>query len=40
MKVKKIIITVTEEDFDDALGEITSNLDYDNINYTVETDEE
>ena len=34
---KQIIITVySEEDFLDALGEIKSNLDYDNIEYDCE----
>lgn len=35
--VKQIIITVyNEEDFHNALGEIKSNLDYDNIEYDYE----
>lgn len=35
--MKKIVIVIkNDEDFDDALAEITSNLDYDNIEYEVE----
>ena len=37
---KQIIITVyNEEDFHNALGEIKSNLDYDNIEYDYEIKE-
>lgn len=34
---KQVIITIyNEEDFQDALAEIKSNLDYDNIEYDYE----
>lgn len=33
---KKIIVTIyNEEEFKDALAEIKSNLDYDNIEYDI-----
>ena len=32
---KKIVIIVNDEDFEDTYAEITSNLDYDNIKYSI-----
>lgn len=32
--MKKIVVIVRNEDLDDVYGEITSNLDYDDINYS------
>lgn len=32
--MKKIVVIVSNEDLDNAYGEITSNLDYDDINYS------
>ena len=37
---RQIIITIRDdEEFEDALAEITSNLDYDNIEYDYEIKE-
>lgn len=36
---RKIIVTIyNDEEFDDALAEIKSNLDYDNIDYSIVTE--
>lgn len=38
--MKQIIVKVyNEEEFEDALAEIKSNLDYDNIEYDIEIKE-
>jgi hypothetical protein len=37
---KKIIVTIyNDEEFEDALAEIKSNLDYDDIDYSVVTEQ-
>lgn len=37
---KKIIVTIyNDEEFEDALAEIKSNLDYDNIDYSIVTEQ-